>query len=428
MTIAQSTQFVIKNLSIVSFDGSVKHDVRGMYEEINIFDNLMSPVMSGNILITDARGLSNKLKFDGSEYVEIEIVKDAEKPDSLSIKKKFLIYKQSDRKQINQTSEMYILHFVSEEFILSQQKKIQQTYKGEYSSFVQKILSEHLKVNSAEIETTKGIKEIVVPTLSPLDAIDYITKRAIGMNDLPDFLFWQTPKSYYFKSLSEIVKSPTIANIDFVTKNLSEETTGQNVITEMFSARDVKILSQFNFAESVVGGVYAGKFVGFDTLTRTIKTTTITQDDVYKLTGHANPQKPNSKIPNKDKKTADVMYDSNLTVYPFQFSRTQDEWIKQKDSKTANIIDDTHMYKFQRKAIFYNFIQKRLKITMPGNFLFMSGSTVQVNMPNRSQDVDSQGDPSLSGKYVITGVRHVIRFDKHETVLEVATDSTKLKT
>jgi len=197
MTIAQSTQFAIKNLSIVSFDETIRYDVRGLYEEINIFDNLMFPVMSGNILITDALGLSNKLKFDGSEYIDIEIVKDINFSNVMSIKKKFLIYKQSDRKQINQTSEMYILHFVSEEFILSQQKKIQQTYKGEYSTFVQKILSEHLKVTSSEIESTKGIKEIVVPTLSPLDAIDYITKRAIGMNNLPDFLFWQTQNSYH---------------------------------------------------------------------------------------------------------------------------------------------------------------------------------------------------------------------------------------
>ena len=36
-------------------------------------------------------------------------------------------------------------------------------------------------------------------------------------------------------------------------------------------------------------------------------------------------------------------------------------------------------------------------------------------------------DETLSGKYIITGVRHIIRFDKHETVIEVATDSTKKK-
>lgn len=427
MTIAQSTQFVIKDLSIVSFDGTRRYDVRGIFEELNIFDNLMSPVMSGNILINDALGLSNKLKFDGSEYIEIDIVKDIDLPKKLFFKKKFLIYKQSDRKQVNQSSEMYILHFVSEEFTLSQQKKIQQFYKGEYSTIVERILKDHLKVEKASIEKTKGIKEIVIPTLSPLDAVEYVTKRSIGNNGLPDFLFWQNQLSYNFKSLSEIVKADTIAQIDFATKNLSQETTGQSPTDDIFGARDVKVLSQFNFAESIVGGVYAGKFVGFDTLTRTVSTAQISQDDVYKLTRHANNNKPNIQIPNKEKKTADKMYDSNLTVYPFQYARTQSEWLKKKDSKSSNIIDDTHSYVLQRKAIFYNFIQKRLQISMPGNFMLMSGYNVQVNMPNRSQDVDVDGDKSLSGKYVITGVRHIIRFDKHETVLEVATDSTNLR-
>ena len=54
----------------------------------------------------------------------------------------------------------------------------------------------------------------------------------------------------------------------------------------------------------------------------------------------------------------------------------------------------------------------------------MSGYAVQFNMPNRNQETNVNGDESLSGKYVITGVRHIIRFDKHETILEVATDST----
>lgn len=427
MSLNQSTQFVVKNLAITSFDGQRRFDVRAIYDELNIFDNLMSPVMSGNILIRDAIGLSNKIKFDGSEYLEIELVKDEDLPGKLWFKKRFVIYKQSDRKQINQTSEVYILHFVSEEFILSQQKKIQQLYKGEYSSIVSKILKDHLKVEKSIVETTKGIKEIVIPTLSPLDAIEYIAKRSIGMKGLPDFLFWETQMAYNFVSLSEIMTRGAVAEINFGTKNLSQSVTGQDPSMEIYGARDVKVLSQFNLAENIVGGTYAGKFVGFDTLTRTIATTTISQDDVYKLTGHANSNKNNATIPNKDKKTADKMYDSNLTVYPFQYARTKNEWLKKKDSKTANIIDDTHNYILQRKTIFYNLMQKRLKITVPGNFMLMSGYNVQVNMPNRSQDNTSDGDKSLSGKYVITGVRHVIRFDKHETVLEVATDSTNLR-
>jgi hypothetical protein len=424
MTISQSTQFLIKTLSITSFDGNTKYDIKGLFEELNIHDSLMTPVMSGSVLIRDAIGLSNKIKFDGSEYIDIDIVKDSEQNNNLVFKKRFIIYKQSDRKQINQSSEMYILNFVSEEFILSKQKKIQRLYKGEYSTIVSKILKDELGVNLMSIEKTKGIKEIVIPNLSPFESIEYVTKRSVSMRGLPDFLFWQNQLQYNFMSLSEIVKQPTVTEIDFGTKNLAGETS----VDEISGARDVKVLSQFNLAENIAGGVYAGKFMGFDTLTRTVATTNISKDDVYKLTGkHANSGTVNSKIPNKEKKSADGMYDSNMTVYPFQYARTKDEWLKKMDTKTANIIDDTHSYILQRKAVFYNFLQKRLRITMPGNFALMSGFTVNVNMPNRSKDSNINGDQSLSGKYVITGVRHVIRFDKHETILEVSTDSTNQK-
>ena len=424
MAILQNTQFVVKRLAITSFDGKVQFDIREVYEELSIFDNLMSPVMSGNVLIRDAVGLSKKIKFDGSEYIEIEILKDADQPNKLWFKKRFVIYKQTDRKQVNESSELFILNFVSEEFILSQQKKIQQLYKGEYSTIVQKILKEQLLVNEAQIEKTRGLKEIVIPNLSPFDAIEYVTKRSVSNKGLPDFVFWQTQMAYNFKSLSEIINSTTIADINFGTKNLSKGPNTSDVRNEVFGARDVKILSQFNYAENIVGGVYAGKFIGFDTLTRTVLTNNISRDDVYKLTGHANKNPINSKIPNKEKKTADSMYDSNMTVYPFQYARSKSDWLKKKDQKTAYIIDDTHSYILQRKAVFYNFLQKRLRITVPGNFMLMSGYAVQVNMPNRNQETNVNGDESLSGKYVITGVRHIIRFDKHETILEVATDST----
>jgi hypothetical protein len=68
---------------------------------------------------------------------------------------------------------------------------------------------------------------------------------------------------------------------------------------------------------------------------------------------------------------------------------------------------------------------------MPGNFGLYSGSCVQLNIPHR-YNIDTKnmesGDKSLSGKYIIIGVRHLIRYDKHETILEVATDSTNYKT
>ena len=429
MSILQTTQFEIQQLSVKSFDGTREYDIRQIFEEINIFDNVMMPCMSGNIVIKDAVGFATKINFDGSEYIHMKISKDVdENLPRTNFEKKFVIYKQTDRKQLNQNAEMYTLHFVAEEFILSSQKKIRQVFKGTYTDIVRKIMKDYLGLEYqlfqfANLYDTKGIHEIMIPNLSPFEAIEFITKRANSEQGVPDFMFWQTHLGYNFMPLSYILTEfGEIATINFGTKNLSED----YMESELYGARDYKIISQFDAAQNIQSGVYAGKFIGFDPLTRTIKTSNLSFDDTYKLTKHANPNPMNTKVPNKDKKFANEMYDSRITLYPFQLERANNAYLKSTDSKTANITDNSHNYILQRKAIFSNLMQKRIRITMPGNFALTSGAPVQVQMPIRynEETTKESGDLTLKGKYMIIGARHIIRYDKHETVIEVATDST----
>lgn len=68
---------------------------------------------------------------------------------------------------------------------------------------------------------------------------------------------------------------------------------------------------------------------------------------------------------------------------------------------------------------------KRLKLVMPGNFQLTSGFNVNVLVPNlgKKEKGDSNEDISLAGKYVIVSSRQIIGFDKHETIIEVASSS-----
>ena len=270
MSVTQSTQFLISQLSITSFDGAVELDIRGIYDELNIHDNIMFPCMSGSILITDAVGLSSKIKFDGSQYLSVKIQKDVDNPTLMWIDKKFIIYKQSNRKRVNQSSEMYILNFVSEEFILSEQKKVRQLYNKSYSEAISNILSDYLHINGNNgfIETTSGIHNYITPNLSPICAIENITKRSVSYSGLPDYLFWQTQNGFNFASLSTIVSQPVIMTIESGAKNLAQ----QSIADDVVGAQDIKVISQFNMAENIQSGSYAGKFVGYDIINRTIAT------------------------------------------------------------------------------------------------------------------------------------------------------------
>ena len=112
LKIQESTQYNITELALVTKIGYV--NVADKFDELNIFDSMLNQTMSGNILIRDAIGLSEQLVFDGSEVLIVKIGKDE---DELMIKKSFRIYKQSNRVAVNQTSEIYVLHFVSDEYI-----------------------------------------------------------------------------------------------------------------------------------------------------------------------------------------------------------------------------------------------------------------------------------------------------------------------
>ena len=70
---------------------------------------------------------------------------------------------------------------------------------------------------------------------------------------------------------------------------------------------------------------------------------------------------------------------------------------------------------------------RRLKLVMPGNFQLTSGFNVFFTAPSfaRREVGEYNEDKSISGKYIIIATRHIITMDRHETVIEVSTDSTR---
>ena len=201
----QSTDFKIKELVIVSKYGKI--DISSMFEEINIYDSVFSTCVTGNIIITDAIGLSDMLLFDGTEILLVDIDKGG---DFFPLKRSFRIYKQSNRKDINMTGETYVLHFSSEELIFSNQQKISRSYNTTYAEMAVSILNQDLQIPIEEFkgvfDSSIGVKKVIIPNLPPLEAIQWIAKRAIDKNNSPTFLFFQNNEGYNFCTISSMME------------------------------------------------------------------------------------------------------------------------------------------------------------------------------------------------------------------------------
>jgi hypothetical protein len=424
LEVKQSTQFEIRELTLVVKGGSI--DITKIFEEINLYDSLFLPVISGNILITDAIGLSSKLLFDGSEVLLVDIAKNADS-DIASFKKAFRVYKQSNRQNNGLNSEAYVLHFVSDDLIYSDQQKINQSFEGTYSYIIEKILENYLKIPASQAkgiyENSVGIKSIVIPNLKPLEAIEWCAKRAVDINQAPNFMFYQNSIGYNFASLSTLLTQENILDIQFSPKNLSDS----NPASEISSARGLEVVEQNDNIKKGREGVNAGQFIGFDPITRTVAKKNISFGDIYSKIKHANETPDVSIIKNRDGLDSTQAYDSKKTVSIFGVAQQISKYIKQNDPTSLSKIENLESFLFQRKAFISMLMNKRVKIAMPGNFQLTSGFNIYLEAPTfgaKEKDGDNQ-DKSLSGKYLIVASRQIIGYDKHETIIEVATTSTE---
>ncbi|MCK9369124.1 hypothetical protein M0R04_04150 [Candidatus Dojkabacteria bacterium] len=423
LDINKSLQFKINELVIVTKFGEV--DITDVYTELNLYDSIFLPVISGKVLITDAKGLSNKLMFDGSEAIRIDISK-SENSDIAGFRNVYRIYKQTDRVNVGMNSVKYILHFVADELIFSDQKRITQVYEMTYKQTVERILTDYLKVPEEKLKgfysDSSGVRRISIPNLKPLDALTWCAKRAVDSYNSPNFLFFQNSLGFNFTPLSNLLSQPDILNIKFQLKNTKDS----NPILEMSNARSLEVVSQMNAIDRVRSGVDAGKFVGFDPMTRMVSTKNVSYADHYGSMSHGNDTPGAAVINNRDGVSNMEMFDSKKTVSIFGLARQLSNYIKKYDPTSISKEDDTENYKHQRLAILQNLINKRVKLVMPGNFQLTSGFNVSLQVPNFSEKEKgaSNEDTSVSGKYIIVATRHIISFDKHETIIEVASTSS----
>jgi hypothetical protein len=431
MTFAESTQYVLKEATIETTGGPVS--ITAMIEEINFYDNLFLPVSSGSVIITDTANLLKELAIN-VDVLKFHIQKISDN-ESMNFQKVFVIYSITDRKNLNNTSEVYVLNFVSAEYLFSRQQKLTPGFTGKYSDLVKQILSKDLKIPNDKIrniEESNRIASVTIPNISPFDALEWCSKRAISSRDLPEFLFFSNREGYNFASLSNLMTKESILRINFSPKNLEED----DQWAELSKARGLEVEKQRDIIDRINSGVDSGVVLGFNPLMRTFGSKPISGQDVYNKGQHANKGADFFTLVNPDSTTNQVAFNSKQVLTANYFEGiVKSKYVKENDPSLASKTERYEDILLQRGQIISKLMEKRIKVVMPGNFQLTSGMTVDLDAPGfsiREKGQDPSQDTSLSGKYIIVASRHVLGLKRFVTIIELATDSTndlrKIKT
>lgn len=258
----------IVTLNITDTTETVTIDIKNLFIEINLFEDIYKNYVSGSISLVDAKGLLESLPIIGEETLSIAWKTSGFPNDNLMLHK-FRIYSLEAKSSENNKS-FYILNFVSPELITSEAKKISKAYNGFSHDIIKNILGsnglETIKPYSYE-ESTNNIK-FISNYWTPLQSIDFCATKALNARaGSASFLFFENLNGYHFKSVDKLFHQSY--DINWLTEKSRNYVFDNNLKRDSknkyLSLRNLYSNTQFNHLKRLLSGAYANRVVEFDT-------------------------------------------------------------------------------------------------------------------------------------------------------------------
>lgn len=420
--------FNLEAVDIITDYGDV-FKLKHLVIELSFFEDIYSFACSGNVVLRDAVGIIEKLRLDGSEFIQIIYGKSKNQSSEYKNSRKYRLYKVGNRKPSgNKNSEFFTMYFSSEELFLSEQLKISKSFKGTViSDIVKSILLDEfngLKVNPKKIKNiqqTYGVYDFVIPRLKPFEAISWLSTYARpGIDSGADMLFYETNDGFHFQSIQSMFESTPYATYKYQPSDLNFKNKAEN----MFNILDYEFIKTYDTLEATNSGMYANRLISIDPIKRTKTVTNFSKDELgYTQSGSAI---------NRFGKHQTEMYESSLKLAFSNSNQIDQEYISQKpDGVAKDIYIETYVPNRTAQIALSNYTL--MKAIIPGDSTITAGRTVNIllyslGMEGTPTAATRQKDEYFSGIYLVTAVRHIIQTQGvYQTILELAKENTKLK-
>jgi hypothetical protein len=391
-------------------------DVYNFVLDINIYEDMFSPTISGNITLNDAQDLINLMPFIGEEKLLVTFKTPSMTDKAALVEQAFYIYKMTERKYTAERAIQYTLHFISFEGVRDLNSKLSKGYSGQISELVKRFLKNDLATEKeVTVEDTKNTISYVSNYWSPFTNINYLAKRSISKtNDAANYVFYENTRGFNYTSVDKLLEQDS--SMKYIYDNNTRDPTGtgggskRDVTEEMGRIDSYKIDTAYDYMERIQNGMYKSRLITHEIVTKTYNVQTKEYEAEYPKHNHLNPfPLSTAGIPSKTAAFIDV---KNRAFENFTNFRTD----SMKSWHLKNIMQMAELHSFQ------------MEITVPGASNVCVGDVVDVyiyrNTPYKSTDTEEDIiDKTFSGRYLVTSLCHSLNREKHNMYLTVVKES-----
>jgi hypothetical protein len=270
---------------------SVMSDIRPLVSKLVIYENIFSPVLSGELFLQDDINLTTLIPLLGVELLRVKFTALDSSGNLRTYGNaspiQFSVYNQTNRMPINQGTEQYRLGLVSPELMLMSEKRFSKAYKNvPVEDVVRDILMSPKYCGTSKAftpERTNVPTNFVVPYLTPIEAIKLATMMAQSPNADTNYVFFETLTGFKFSSIRQLIVASNSTNSKIpVIRMALTGVTPQQQGSQTFNADEIDIVSGFDFLQQLTKGAFASTTIGIDILAGKYQhTITTLRDDKF---------------------------------------------------------------------------------------------------------------------------------------------------
>ena len=399
-------------------------DVKNQVAEINIYESIEELSLTGTIAIVDDKSLYELINFNGTERIRLEMAGLGKETDPV-FEKTFIMTNIVRQLKGNDKSSIYVFDIIDEHGFISSAQRLRSAYRGRIDDIVKGICLTRLNKSvdisyqllfgfrSKKVDAIQDDIRVIIPNLSPINAIKWLLSRATTQTGSP-FYLWATIHDenlrmgnldVMYRQVPFNDKLPYTYNPSNV--NVAED---KSEFEQGFTIKALGLGEMGDTLHMVTNGT-----VGASQGITNLNTGQITQQ-------HYDVQRT---IDNLDKQ--DIIIRRNQNVFDNKF-KLKDKFIGDYEAQHIHQVVSTgtygkfksyhdefeegkHLKKLESNSIRDLLVKNMMSITVPGTAFFLGkaavGDTVNLNVVNDNLEVGKQSnaddmlDKNKSGKHLI---------------------------
>ena len=162
-------------------------DIATTVTDLDVFEHLDKPYVTAVLGFVDVEDLVGSMNLSGGERVSVTLKTNIE--ESIPVTKIFYIDKVVSANKTSGNEEFFTLHLIEDHAFKSNLLNVNKSYTGKTSKIVEKIAKDFLDTKVDIVSSDIQEAKVIVPNLTPMDAMCWVKNRSTTSNGYPYYLF-----------------------------------------------------------------------------------------------------------------------------------------------------------------------------------------------------------------------------------------------